>query len=56
MKERKPNCPKCGYELLAREGMNKIFCLRSGCNWFVEPKRKEDGSIPEIHTLEYLWS
>jgi hypothetical protein len=55
-KRGKQICPKCGYHLLARENMNKIFCLRNNCNWSIEPKREEDKDLPEIHNLEYLWS
>lgn len=54
LKERKKCCPECGYELLAREG-NKIFCLRNGCEWFVEAKRKEDELVPDIHKLQNMW-
>jgi len=55
MKERKNCCPVCGYKLIARSD-NKIFCLRSGCEWFVDARRKDDmEKVPEIHTLKRLW-
>ena len=55
MKERKNVCPKCGYGLLAREGLHKIYCLRNGCDWFIDLKREEDMEIPEIHSLADEW-
>jgi len=55
MTERKNICPKCGSNLLAREG-DKIFCLRNPCEWFTEAKRKEDlTDVPEIHEYKDLW-
>jgi uncharacterized Zn finger protein (UPF0148 family) len=38
-------CPKCGYNLLARDGC-VIICLDSNCDWAVQSKRQEDSNIP----------
>jgi ribosomal protein S27AE len=52
-KRGKPICPKCGYHLLAREGDEKIFCLR--CDWEIPIRRKDDLSIPEVHKQADEW-
>jgi len=53
-KERKNQCPKCGGNLLARSD-NKIICLNPSCNWFIESKRKGDGSLPDFNELKSNW-
>lgn len=55
MVERRNVCPKCGYYLLAREGLEKIFCLSNSCDWEIESKRETDEGIPEIQDLKVDW-
>lgn len=52
MKDRKNCCPKCGYELLCREGDN-IICLR--CDWEIESKRQDDEELFKISELKEMW-
>ena len=47
-------CPICGYSLLAKEN-GKIICLRVGCNWTIETKRKTDENLPNFNEIKKEW-
>jgi len=55
MEEKRKNkpieCPKCHFQLLARED-NYIICLSSTCDWKIESKRIKDNNIPKISELK----
>jgi hypothetical protein len=55
MIERMKCCPVCGNKMLAREGMNEIFCLSASCTWTTKLKRDEDKDIIEIHETKDNW-
>ena len=44
-------CPKCGGKLLARKN-NTIICLKNGCDFQVERKRKLDEDIPDFNEIK----
>ena len=52
MIDRKNCCPKCGSNLIAREGIF-VFCLT--CDWACQKKRKDDDEITDIHKLKSDW-
>jgi len=47
-------CPKCDFNLVARND-GEIFCLRNGCDWKIEAKRKFDKNIPDINEIKRDW-
>ena len=54
MKDRKNECPKCGYTLLARI-WKIIYCLKDGCDWAIQAKRETDKEIKTINEQKDAW-
>lgn len=53
-KRKDKTCPKCGSQLLAREG-KFIFCLNFSCNWAVQSQRDTDKEIKSVPEIKKEW-
>ena len=52
---RKRVCAKCEHNLVAREGMNIIYCLSPKCDWAIQAKRETDKKIPTVQEQKLDW-